>query len=91
MDDLYIAGSFGGGIDVNAAAHIGLLPADAVRGDNIHAVGNTSAKGASMFLFSSAFRENLSDVMENSAYVELSSDPSFTEEYVNGMLFGDIE
>lgn len=91
VDDLYIAGSFGGGIDVNAAAHIGLLPADAVRGDNIHAVGNTSAKGASMFLFSSAFRENLSDVMENSAYVELSSDPSFTEEYVNGMLFGDIE
>ncbi|MBQ4353957.1 MAG: DUF4445 domain-containing protein [Clostridia bacterium] len=91
VDDLYIAGSFGGGIDVTAAAHIGLLPADAVKGDNIHAVGNTSAKGASMFLFSKKFRENLDDVMANSAYVELSSDPSFTEEYVNGMLFGDIE
>jgi len=91
VDDLYIAGSFGGGIDVHAAAHIGLLPADAVRDDNIHSVGNTSAKGAAMFLFSKKFRENLDDVMANCAYIELSSDPSFTDAYVNGMLFGDIE
>lgn len=91
VDDLYIAGSFGGGIDVNAAAHIGLLPKDAVHGGNIHSVGNTSAKGASMFLFSKKFRGNLDDVMANSAYIELSSDPLFTEEFVNGMLFADIE
>lgn len=91
VDDLYIAGSFGGGIDVNAAAHIGLLPKDAVRDGNIHSVGNTSAKGASMFLFSKKFRDALDDVMANSAYIELSSDPLFTDEYVNGMLFADIE
>lgn len=91
VDDLYIAGSFGGGIDVSAAAHIGLLPKDAVREGNIHSVGNTSAKGASMFLFSRKFREALDDVMTNSAYIELSSDPLFTEEYVNGMLFAEIE
>jgi len=97
VDRIFIAGSFGGGIDVSAAAHIGLLPADAVRYsadgavENVTAVGNTSAKGAAMFLFSEKFRENLADVMENSAYIELSSDPMFTDEYVNGMLFGDIE
>jgi uncharacterized 2Fe-2S/4Fe-4S cluster protein (DUF4445 family) len=97
VDSIFIAGSFGGGIDVSAAAHIGLLPGDAVRYtaegavENVSAVGNTSAKGAAKFLFSKKFRENLSDVMANSAYIELSSDPSFTDEYVNGMLFGDIE
>ena len=94
---IFIAGSFGGGIDVSAAAHIGLLPEDAVKTapdgsiENVSSVGNTSAKGAAMFIFSSAFRANLADVMANCAYIELSSDPAFTDEYVNGMLFGDIE
>ena len=97
VDSIFIAGSFGGGIDVSAAAHIGLLPEDAVKTaangsiENVSSVGNTSAKGAAMFLFSSAFRANLADVMSNCAYIELSSDPAFTDEYVNGMLFGDIE
>ena len=97
VDSIFIAGSFGGGIDVSAAAHIGLLPEDAVKTapdgsiENVSSVGNTSAKGAAMFIFSSAFRANLADVMANCAYIELSSDPAFTDEYVNGMLFGDIE
>ena len=58
---------------------------------NVSAVGNTSAKGAAMFMFSSAFRKNLYDVIESSAYIELSSDPDFTDEYINSMLFGDGE
>ncbi len=90
VDKIYLAGSFGGGINPASAARIGLLPQINGKTASItEAVGNTSAKGAVEFMINSDFRRNLNDFMANSTYIELSSDPSFTEHFVNEMLFPD--
>ncbi len=88
VDIIYLAGSFGGGINPEKAARIGLLPE--VNGNTAsitEAVGNTSAKGAIEFMINSAFRNNLSVFLTNLVYIELSSESSFTEKFVDEMLF----
>ncbi len=90
IDKIYLAGSFGGGINPATAARIGLLPQiDGKTASITEAVGNTSAKGAVEFMISNDFRKNLTDFMSNSTYIELSSDHSFTEKFVDEMLFPD--
>ncbi len=91
IQKIYLAGSFGGGINPSEAARIGLLPQiDGKTASITEAVGNTSAKGAVEFMVNSSFRENLTDFMANSSYIELSSDPDFTEHFVEEMLFPSV-
>ena len=91
LDRVYLAGSFGGGIDVNCAERIGLLPKDSGSRGKVLSVGNTSAKGAVMELFREDFRQKLAHIMQTSRYIELSCDPAFTDAFVSGMIFGDEE
>lgn len=87
LDAVYLAGSFGGGIDVNSAAEIGILPKSCVRRGIVQAAGNTSLAGAAAYLFDAKVRENLRTIMENARYTELSSDKGFTDAFVGGMMF----
>jgi uncharacterized 2Fe-2S/4Fe-4S cluster protein (DUF4445 family) len=87
LDAVYLAGSFGGGIDVNSAAEIGILPKSCVRRGIVQAAGNTSLAGAAAYLFDAKVRENLRIIMENARYTELSSDKGFTDAFVGGMMF----
>lgn len=87
LDAVYLAGSFGGGINVTSAAEIGLLPAVCVEKGIVTAVGNTALAGATAYLFDEDVRENLAGIMDNARYTELSSDKSFTDAFVNGMMF----
>lgn len=86
LDAVYLAGSFGGGINPRTSSRIGLLPD--VSPDIIRALGNTSAKGAAGFLLYSGVRESLRLVLAGSRYTELSGSPQFTELYVDNMVFG---
>ncbi len=87
LDAVYLAGSFGGGLSVASAAEIGLLPAVCAEKGIVTAVGNTSLAGATAYLFDRDVRDNLAEIMENARYTELSSDKSFTDAFVNGMMF----
>ncbi len=87
LDAVYLAGSFGGGIDVNSAAEIGILPKTCVKKGIVKAVGNTSLAGAAAYMFDGTVRENLRGIMENARYTELSSDKGFTDAFVGGMMF----
>jgi len=89
LDAVYLAGSFGGGINPAASARIGLLPN--VPANRVKSVGNTSAKGAAGFMLHSEIRRSLNDIILNSKYIELSGSPEFTELYVDNMVFGTLE
>ncbi|MBQ8186203.1 MAG: DUF4445 domain-containing protein [Clostridia bacterium] len=83
---VYLAGSFGGGIDKKSSSRIGLLPD--IDPTKITAVGNTSAKGAAGYMLYSSVRNSLNDILLNSRYTELSGSAEFTELYVDNMIFG---
>ncbi len=87
LHNVYLAGSFGGGIDVRSAAEIGLLPRSAESRGIVTAVGNTSLKGAAAYIFSERCRRALDEVKNSAVYIELSSTPDFTSEYVSEMGF----
>ena len=87
LDAVYLAGSFGGGIDVTSAAEIGILPKTCVERGIVQAAGNTSLAGAAAYLFDEAVRSNLREIMANARYTELSSDKGFTDAFVGGMMF----
>lgn len=84
IDRVYIAGSFGAGIDVDDAKAIGLLP-DIVA--PVYSVGNTSAKGAIMYMLDKEVRARVAEIMKTGKYIELSSNPKFTEKFVDNMIF----
>jgi len=86
LDRVYLAGSFGGGINPVSSARIGLLPN--VPPEIITAVGNTSAKGAAAFMLYPSVRNSLETVMNSARYTELSGSPEFNELYVDNMIFG---
>ena len=84
IDRVYIAGSFGRGIDVDDAKDIGLLPDIEAP---VCAVGNTSVKGAIMYMLNKDARRNVDIIMKNSKYIELSSSAKFTEKFIDNMIF----
>ncbi|MGN1346083.1 MAG: ASKHA domain-containing protein [Eubacteriales bacterium] len=87
LDAVYLAGSFGGGIDVRSAAEIGLIPRTCAERGIVEAVGNTSLAGAAAYLFDETVRENLRELPSRARYVELSSDKDFTDAFVKAMMF----
>jgi len=88
IDEVYLAGSFGGGINTDSAVKIGLLPDTSCKPVS---VGNTSAKGAAAFMLDSTMRDELADVMARSVYTELSADPDFNDLFIDSMLFGQCD
>ena len=87
LEAVYLAGSFGGGIDVRSAAEIGIIPKTCVERGIVRAVGNTSLAGAAAYMFDGAVRTRLQEIMDHARYTELSSDKGFTDAFVSGMMF----
>ena len=79
LEAVYLAGSFGGGIDVNSAAEIGIIPRTCVERGIVQAAGNTSLAGAAAYMYDDAVRTSLQEIMTNARYTELSSDKGFTD------------
>ncbi len=85
VDEVCLAGSFGGGLDVQSAAVVGLFPQ--ALADSVTAVGNTSEAGCAAFLLHRSFRDMLADVVAHSRYVELSAEPGFGDLFMEKMCF----
>ena len=86
---LYIAGGFGSHLDCNSAADIGLLPR--VLTERTRILGNAALTGAAMTLTDPQAHERLAHIASLAAHINLGGDPSFSEHYIDRMIFGDEE
>jgi uncharacterized 2Fe-2S/4Fe-4S cluster protein (DUF4445 family) len=76
---VYIAGGFGRFLDLDAAITIGLLPS--LPRDRFHFIGNASLAGSRMALVSEKHRERQRRQARRMTYLELTTDPSYMNEY----------
>ncbi len=75
-----IAGGIGGGINIDNAISIGMLPSLPV--ETYRYIGNAALSGACEILFSSENEEKLREIARGMTYLELGSDPSYMEAFV---------
>jgi uncharacterized 2Fe-2S/4Fe-4S cluster protein (DUF4445 family) len=80
IDDVYVAGGIGSGIDVKHAILIGMFPNLPL--EKFHYIGNTSLSGAYAMLVSHKAVEKVQDCANSMTYLELSSHPSYMDEFV---------
>ncbi|MDR1256676.1 MAG: ASKHA domain-containing protein [Spirochaetaceae bacterium] len=80
IDDVYVAGGIGSGIDIGHAILIGMFPNLPV--EKYHYIGNTSLSGAYGMLVSGKAAEQVTACAGAMTYLELSSHPSYMDEFV---------
>ena len=85
ISELYLAGGFGNYIDIDGAIKIGLLPIELK--NKVIPSGNTAGTGAIMCLLSSSKMKKIEKISKQIEYIELSKDPSFTDQYIECMMF----
>lgn len=82
---LYLAGGFGQKINLEKAAGIGLLPEELI--EKTKAVGNSSLAGAVMLAKDDSLRQRFVRVAEQTGEVSLTGNPTFSELYMEYMMF----
>lgn len=85
IDALFLAGGFGNFINISSAVEIGLLPKELE--NKTIPIGNTSGTGAHLSLKSISFDKNISDIIDRTQYVELSTHDDFVMEFALNMNF----
>ncbi len=80
LSRVIIAGGIGSGINIENAVRIGMLP-DIPR-EHYSYIGNSSLTGACCMLLSDRAREKVEELASGMTYLELSSEPSYMEEFV---------
>jgi len=82
---VFIAGAFGNYMDPASACRIGLIPQE-LR-DRIKAVGNAAGEGAKMAAVNINEFYRVSNMVENTRFTELASDPEFQDCFVEELMF----
>lgn len=82
IDTLYISGGFSQELNINNAIFTGLLPKEAK--GKIKALNNTSLSGTIKFALNG---KNALDEFKNIEYIDLSTNPDFSESFINNMDF----
>lgn len=80
IDDVYVAGGIGSGINMKHAVTIGMFPDIPL--DRFHYIGNSSLSGAYAMLISTQAEKKTYEVARNMTYLELSTVPSYMDEFV---------
>jgi uncharacterized 2Fe-2S/4Fe-4S cluster protein (DUF4445 family) len=88
IQTLYIAGGFGNYLNMQSAARIGLLPNDLTTCSQ--AVGNAALAGASMFLLNTNIQKESEKLIKRAAILDLSTNPTFSDLYMSGMMLDEI-
>ncbi|MDR1538870.1 MAG: ASKHA domain-containing protein [Clostridiales bacterium] len=88
LNEMLFAGGFGNFLNPDESARIGLIPKAARL--KAKAVGNTSLFGAAMALFSRKARQDIAAIAKTAVEVKLSSNPLFTELYMDHMMFEEF-
>jgi uncharacterized 2Fe-2S/4Fe-4S cluster protein (DUF4445 family) len=97
IEDVYVAGGIGGGINMGQAIRIGMLPNLPL--EKYRYIGNSSMHGAYAMLTARGADEIISKISRGMTYMELSSHPGYMDEFVaacflphtNGALFEQAE
>ncbi len=85
LEHVYVAGGFGVHLNMEKAAAIGLIPQELL--GKVKAVGNTSLGGAGIYGRDPEAEERCRKMIACGTEVDLSTDKSFQEFYVDSMFF----
>lgn len=80
IDQVYVAGGIGSGINMKNAVNIGMFPD--VELEKFHYIGNSSLAGAYAMVMSDAATGKLSEIAANMTYLELSTHPGYMDSFV---------
>ena len=80
IDDVYVAGGIGSGINMRNAVNIGMFPD--IPQEKFHYIGNSSLAGAYTMLLSNEAEKKTYEVASNMTYLELSAVPGYMDEFV---------
>ena len=80
IDDVYVAGGIGSGINMANAVHIGMFPDIPL--EKFHYIGNSSRTGAYLMLHSTPAEKKTYELASNMTYLELSTVPTYMDEFV---------
>ena len=80
IENVYVAGGIGSGINMRNAVTIGMFPD--VEIDKFHYIGNSSLTGAYNMTLSVEAEHKVHELAHNITYMELSTDPSYMDEFV---------
>ena len=89
VESVYVAGGFGNYLNMKNAEKIGLLPPDVH--SKVTVVGNAALDGASMLLLNKKLRENCKMISKSAITLNLSANKVFSDHYIMGMMFGEME
>lgn len=80
IDDVYVAGGIGSGINMKNAVNIGMFPDIPL--EKFHYIGNSSLTGAYLMLLSTQAEKKTYELASNMTYLELSTVPTYMDEFV---------
>lgn len=80
IENVYVAGGIGSGINMKNAVTIGMFPDIEI--EKFHYIGNSSLTGAYNIVLSRQAEEKVYDLSHNMTYMELSTDPGYMDEFV---------
>ena len=80
IDDVYVAGGIGSGINMQKAVNIGMFPDIPI--EKFHYIGNSSLTGAYLMLLSTPAEKKTYELAANMTYMELSTVPIYMDEFV---------
>lgn len=80
IEDVYVAGGIGSGINMKNAVRIGMFPDIPL--EKFHYIGNSSLCGAYAMLLSTEAERKVYEIGRNMTYLELSAIPTYMDEFV---------
>ncbi|MDO4339410.1 MAG: corrinoid activation/regeneration protein AcsV [Eubacteriales bacterium] len=80
IDDVYVAGGIGSGINMKNAVNIGMFPDIPL--EKFHYIGNSSLTGSYLMLLSTEAEKKVYSLASNMTYLELSAVPTYMDEFV---------
>lgn len=89
VDKLYIAGGFGSHLDISSAVAIGLIPKELEA--KVSVIGNAALAGAAGLLLDTEKTQQLRQIVLKAKPVNLGGNPTFSEKYVEQILFPSTE
>lgn len=80
IEQVYVAGGIGSGINMQNAVNIGMFPDIPI--ECYHYIGNSSLSGAYAMLLSTKAERKTYEIAQNMTYLELSTEPGYMDEFV---------
>jgi uncharacterized 2Fe-2S/4Fe-4S cluster protein (DUF4445 family) len=89
IEKFYLAGGFASHLDLDAAKAIGLIPN--FPAEITERVGNATIEGATIALLSAPKCAELEELIGRAVHIELETDESFFDHFVEGCQFKPVE